>query len=118
MWMPISFSSGKVARDGIERDRAADALQRTFLRISQAMADLHLDRHAELGAFGVDRVVARMIRRHLEPVRIEMRANEAELADRIFELRDTLHALGRIDAGKPAEARRMLLHHAGDAFRS
>src|SRR6186997_2567422 len=105
-----------MARDGIEQNRSADALQRPLFRISQAVAHLHLDRYTELGAFRVDRVIACVIWRHFEPVRIEVCTNKPELADRIFKARQTLHSLGWIDASKPAEPRRMLLHHCGDAL--
>ena len=86
MWIADELELREVDRDAVERDRPADARQRADPARSQAVADLHHDRHVELAALRVERVVLRVVGRELEPVRIQVRADEAELADRLLEL--------------------------------
>ena len=77
---------GEIAGDGVERRRLADADGAVIRRVDHRLSDLHLDRHAELRALGVERVVLPVVGRQLEPVRVEVRADEAELHHRVFEL--------------------------------
>ena len=110
------FQLREVAGDVVEIDRPADAAERPLVVIDQRLADLHLDRHIEFAAFGIERVIASIIRRQFEPMRIGVRPDEAHLLHRTLQVPQTLHAFGRVDAGEPAEAPRILPHCVGDPF--
>ena len=80
------------------------------------MAHLHLDRYVQLDAFGVKGIVLSVIRRQLEPMRIEMGADKAQFADRVFEFAHAVHAFIGIDARQAAKTLRIFLDHVGDHF--
>jgi hypothetical protein len=78
------------------------------------LADLHLDRDTELAAFRVKRIILAVVGFELEPVRIGVRADEAQIAHGALERPHALHAFSRIDAGKPAKPVGMGAHRLGD----
>jgi hypothetical protein len=105
--MPMIVSSGKsmaTRSSVIGRPTLASRIVRA---IDQAMADLHHDRNAEFGAARVVGIVDRRIRRLAEPVRVEMRADEAEFAHGAIELLQARDAAQRIDSGEPRKAVRV-----------
>ena len=48
-----------------------------------------------------------MVGRQFEPVRIEVRADEAEVANRVFQIAQALHAAKRIDPSQPRKTLRV-----------
>src|SRR6185312_9493018 len=50
------------------------------------------------------------------PEWIQVRADESQFLDGVFQPRDALHAFSRIEAGETAEPRREAAHHVGDRF--
>ena len=108
---------GEVAGDLVEADRPPHALARIGRRVDQALAHLQLHRHVEFDAFVIERIPLGMVGRQLEPVRIEMRADEAKVGDGALEFLYALAQPGRVEAGEAREAVGMLLHRLGDEQR-
>ena len=104
----------EVAGDAVEQDGATDAAHGCFFRVHHRLADLHLNGYAEFDALGVERVVLCMIGRQIEPVRIDVRTDEAHVFHGILERAYTVHALIRIDARHGIEATRVFLDGARD----
>ena len=104
---------GEVAGHRVERNRASDAAARRILCIDHRLPDLHLDRHVQFTALGVEGVVTSMIRRQFEPVRIEVGADKTHVPDCVLEHAHAFHTLGGVDAGQPAKAVGVFLAGAG-----
>ena len=108
--MPISVNSGKSIATWSSVIGRPDGRQPPVLLVHQAVADLHHDGNAELGAPRVIGIVDRGVRRLAEPMRIEVRADEAVLFDGLVELFQTRDSARWVDAGQPREAVRITLH--------
>ena len=105
---------GEIAGHRIEGDRPADAAAGEVSGIDHRLADLHLDRNAEFAALGIEGIDLGVIRREFEPVRIEVRADEAEIFHRVLEFAHAFHAGVGIDAGQAVKALGILRHRTGD----
>src|SRR6056297_1841130 len=111
------FQLREIAGHRVERDGLADAAAAVVLRVDHGLAHLHLDGHAEFHALGVEGVVLRVVGGQLEPVRIEVGADEAELFHRPLQLAHAVHAGVGIDADQAGEMPGILLDGAGDDLR-
>ncbi len=107
---------GEIAGHVVQSDRPAHAAARIIGGIDHRLADLQLDRHAQLDAFGVERIIARVVGRQLEPMRIGMCTDKAHVLDRALQRPHPVHAFGGIDASQAVKALGILLHRALDQF--
>ena len=107
---------GEVAGHLIEADGAPDAAHPALTLVHEAVAHLHHDGDVELAALGIVGVVLGIVRRELEPVWIEVSADESVVPHPRFKVAQALHAAIGVHPCEAGEAGGVALADFVDPF--
>ena len=110
---PDDLQLGKIAGHRVQADGPTHAAQPVRGVVDHGLPHLELHRHVQLRALGVEGIPLGVVGRELEPVGIEMRADEAVFPHALLQFAHAPHAFRGVQSGQPVEAVRMAVDRLG-----